>query len=232
VNHSANSAERLFVDNFGSRLAFDYLTYEKGRQMMNEDRTKETNDSRSFQDRVFARFDTIDDRFERVEMRIGKLEDRQYDTKPIWERALAAIAETNKVMLAGFSDFRGQLELINARLDAMDGRLDAMDGRLDSIDDRLNSMDTRFDSMDARFDSMDARFDAMDARFDSMDAKFGVLSHKVEVGSTALQTEVENGLRGVERKIDVLNKNILDLQADQRYVDSRLEKIESQAKPS
>jgi len=218
VNPSANSAERLFVDNSESRLAFDYLTYEKGRQMMNEDRTKETNDSRSFQDRVFARFDTIDDRFERVEMRIGKLEDRQYDTKPIWERALAAIAETNKVMLAGFSDFRGQLESINARLDAMDGRFDAMDAR--------------FDAMDARFDAMDARFDAMDARFDTMDGKFRVLSDKVEVGSTALQTEVENGLRGVERKIDVLNKNILDLQADQRYVDSRLEKIESQAKPS
>ena len=218
MNPSANSAERLFVDNSESRLAFDYLTYEKGRQMMNEDRTKETNDSRSFQDRVFARFDTIDDRFERVEMRIGKLEDRQYDTKPIWERALAAIAETNKVMLAGFSDFRGQLESINARLDAMDGRFDAMDAR--------------FDAMDARFDAMDARFDAMDARFDTMDGKFRVLSDKVEVGSTALQTEVENGLRGVERKIDVLNKNILDLQADQRYVDSRLEKIESQAKPS
>ena len=162
---------------------------------MSEDKTGEINESRSFQDRVFARFDTIDDRFERVEMRIGKLEDRQYDTKPIWERALAAIAETNKVMLAGFSDFRGQLESVNARLDSVDGRLDTMD-----------------------------------ARFDSMDAKFGVLSHKVETGFTALHIEVENGLRGVERKIDVLNRNILELQADQRYVDSRLEKIES--KPS
>jgi len=155
---------------------------------MSEDRTAETNESRSFQDRVFARFDTIDDRFERiegrlgsVEIRIGKLEDRQYDTKPIWEKALAAIAETNTAMLAGFDEFRRQLESINATLD-------------------------------------------------SMDAKFEALSDKVEAGSNTLHVDLEDGLRGVERKIDVLNKNILELQADQRYVDSRLEKIES--KPS
>jgi chromosome segregation ATPase len=155
---------------------------------MSEDRTAETNESRSFQDRVFARFDTIDDRFERiegrlssVEIRIGKLEDRQYDTKPIWEKALAAIAETNTALLAGFDEFRRQLESINATLD-------------------------------------------------SMDTKFEALSDKVEAGSNTLHVDLEDGLRGVERKIDVLNKNILELQADQRYVDSRLEKIES--KPS
>jgi chromosome segregation ATPase len=169
---------------------------------MEKDKTAETNESRSFQERVFARFDTIDDRFERVEgrlstveIRIGKLEDRQYDTKPIWEQALAAIAETNAVMVAGFDEFRRQFESINARLDAMDHR-----------------------------------FDAMDLRFEAMDARFEALTSKVEVESTALRTDLENGLRGVERKIDVLNKNILELQADQRYVDSRLEKIES--KPS
>ena len=197
---------------------------------MSEDRTAETDESRSFQDRVFARFDTIDDRFElvegrlsSVEIRIGKLEDRQYDTKPIWENALAAIAETNTVMLAGFDEFRRQLESINARLDSMDARFDSMEVR-------FHSLDARFDSMDVRFDLMDVRFDSMDVRFDSMDAKFEDLSDKVEAGSNTLHTDFEDGLRGVERKIDVLNKNILELQADQRYVDSRLEKIES--KPS
>lgn len=171
---------------------------------MSQDKTQKTDGSRSFEDRVFARFDTIDDRFERVEgrlstveIRIGKLEERQYDTRPIWERALAMIAETNTAMIAGFAEFRSELASINVRLE--------------SIENRLDSMDTRFDSMDVRFEA---------------------LSEKVDASSTALATDLENGLRGVERKIDVLNKNILDLQADQRYVDSRLEKIEAQAKPS
>src|SRR5258705_13081266 len=122
---------------------------------MSEDKTAETKDSRSFQDRVFARFDTIEGLLSSVEIKIGKLEDRQYDTKPIWEQALAAIAETNTVMLAGFDEFRRQLESINARLDSMDVRFE-------SIEARLNSMDIRFDSMDVRFDSMDVRFDSME----------------------------------------------------------------------
>ncbi len=139
---------------------------------MSEDRTGETNGSRSFEERVFARFDALGNRIERLEM-------RQYDTKPMWEQALAAIADTSVHVRIGFDELRGLMEVMNSRLASMD------------------------------------------ARFDSMDAKF-----------TALGTDLDNGLRGVERKIDVLNQYILDLRADQRYVDSRLEKIESQAKPS
>jgi len=158
-----------------------------------------------------------------VDIRIGKLEDRQYDTKPIWEQALVAIAETNTVMLAGFDEFRRQLESINARLNSIEIRFD-------SLETRFDSMETRFDSMETRFDSMKTRFDSMETKFDSMETKFDALGYKVEAGSNTLHTSLENGLRGVERKIDVLNRNILELQADQRYVDSRLEKIES--KPS
>ena len=50
---------------------------------MSEDRTKDLNQPRS-----------TDERFERMEIRITKLEDRNHDTKPIWERALAEIAES------------------------------------------------------------------------------------------------------------------------------------------
>ena len=61
---------------------------------MNEDPTKELPDKRSFEERVFARFDTVDARFDTVDARLEKLEAHSYDTKPIWERALAQIMET------------------------------------------------------------------------------------------------------------------------------------------
>src|SRR6267154_2347921 len=61
---------------------------------MNEEPTKDLPDHRSFEERVFARFDALDGRFEAVENRLEKLESRAYDTTPIWERALAAIMET------------------------------------------------------------------------------------------------------------------------------------------
>jgi len=67
---------------------------------MNEEPTKKLPDRSSFEELVIARFDSmdarfnsIDARFDTVDARLEKLEARSYDTKPIWERALAAIME-------------------------------------------------------------------------------------------------------------------------------------------
>src|SRR6266851_3727918 len=54
---------------------------------MNEEPTQNFSETRSFEERVFMRFDAVDARLER-------LESRSYDTKPIWERALKEIHET------------------------------------------------------------------------------------------------------------------------------------------
>lgn len=60
---------------------------------MNEEPTKHLPNRQSFEERVFARFDAFDARFDTVDARLEKLESRAYDTKPIWERALAKIME-------------------------------------------------------------------------------------------------------------------------------------------
>ena len=195
---------------------------------MSEDKTKNMNDSRSFEERVFARFDAVDERFQRIEgnleIRIRKLEARQYDTKPIWEQVLVALAEINT-----------RLDKMDARFDSIDARLDKMDYRFDGIDARLDKMDARFDGIDARLDKMDARLDGIDARLDKMDVRFdGIDAHldKVDACFDKQDTVLDNGFRSVERKMDVLNKYFLETRADQRYLDDRLEKLESQSKPS
>ena len=118
---------------------------------MSEDRTKELNDRRPLEERV-----------NRMEIRITSLEHKEYDTKPIWEQALSAIAETNERMSQGFEQVRSEMK-----------------------------------------------------------SEFASLRH-----------EIEHSLHGVERKIDALNHNILQLQADQRYADRRLQELETQVKPT
>jgi chromosome segregation ATPase len=142
----------------------------EGRKM-SEDRTKEVNDPRSFEERVFARFDTVDERFDRVEgrlsaveIRITNLEARQYDTKPIWEQALAQIAETNRTIQELRSEFQTGIEGLRIEL-------------------------------------------------------------KSEF--TAVRHEMEHGQRVVARTIDTLNRNFLEVQTYQRYVDRRLEYLEA-----
>ena len=86
---------------------------------MSDKTTEPTNGARSFEERVFERFDAMDNRFDRIEARIENLEGRQYDTKPMWEQALAAIAKTNSQMSAGFTD-------LNAKYNALDVRTDKL----------------------------------------------------------------------------------------------------------
>ena len=112
---------------------------------MSEEHTQNMEDSRSFEDRVFARFDSLDSRLdaldsrldalhlrldavesrldaiesrlEMVESRVDSLdlrmqkletesERRSFETKPIWERALAQIEELRQ----GFDDFRKEVQ--------------------------------------------------------------------------------------------------------------------------
>jgi hypothetical protein len=69
---------------------------------MNEEPTREFADFKSFEERVFARFDAIEKRFDGVyarfdviEVRLEKMESCCSDTKAIWERVLPAITHTN-----------------------------------------------------------------------------------------------------------------------------------------
>jgi chromosome segregation ATPase len=84
---------------------------------VSEEITQNMNGNRSFEERVFARFDgldftlkdldlrlkdvevrlkDVDGRLKDVDGRLKKLEAKSYDTKPIWERALTEILSVSQ----------------------------------------------------------------------------------------------------------------------------------------
>jgi hypothetical protein len=117
-----------------------------------------------------------------MEIRITNLEERQHDTKPIWERALAEIAE--------------------ARLESR-------------TDNEVLRTEMKADIQGLRTE---------------MKADIQGLRTEMKAGFAGVHHMIEHELRGVARKIDVLNQTFLQIQADQRYVDSRLEELETQTK--
>jgi TnpA family transposase len=70
---------------------------------MSEENTQNMLDSRSFEERVFARFDALDARLQKLE---SEAERRALETKPIWERALAEILEVQQ----GLNEFRSAVD--------------------------------------------------------------------------------------------------------------------------
>jgi chromosome segregation ATPase len=104
---------------------------------MSEDTTRDL-PSRSFEERVFGRFDSLDRnlvsfnarldaRFDSLEGRIEALESqaerRALETKPIWERALAELGEVKLEL----GEVKGELGEVKDRLGAVEGRLGALE---------------------------------------------------------------------------------------------------------
>jgi chromosome segregation ATPase len=108
---------------------------------MSEEHTQNLTDGRSFEERVFARFDALDARFDGVETalrdldaRVQRLEEesarRAVETKPIWERALREIVDTRRELTrrldhiqatvletrAGLSEAEDRIEMLEANL--------------------------------------------------------------------------------------------------------------------
>ena len=61
--------------------------------MSSEDTTKDMDGQRSFQERVLATLEELGARIQSLE---STVQQRMFDTKPIWERALKEIMEVNQ----------------------------------------------------------------------------------------------------------------------------------------
>ena len=110
---------------------------------MSEENTHNLDGGRSFEERVFARFDTVDARFDAVDSRLQaletraddtnsrleKLEIRAYDTKPIWEQALKEIVETRREL--------------SRRLDRIEAVMYETRGDLRDAEDRLDKLESK-----------------------------------------------------------------------------------------
>src|SRR5216684_4040548 len=99
---------------------------------MSEERTQDLPANRAFEERVFARFDSMEGRFDGLDNRVQALEARALDTKPIWERALAEILDVKQ----GVGDIKRKIDLLS--LDVVQVRADQrrVDKRMDSLESR------------------------------------------------------------------------------------------------
>jgi chromosome segregation ATPase len=108
---------------------------------MSEEQTQNLTDGRSFEERVFARFDAIDarlgsmetrltgveTRLEDMDGRLQVLERKAYDTKPIWERALKEIVETKREMTRRLDRIESVTLETRSRLGDAEDRLDLLE---------------------------------------------------------------------------------------------------------
>ena len=103
---------------------------------MNEDTTQDLPDNRTFEERVMARFDVITSLLQDFDARLRKLEARAYDTKPIWERALAEITELRHELVTTKREITRRLDRIESV--TLQNRVE-----LSELDDRVTALEPR-----------------------------------------------------------------------------------------
>jgi chromosome segregation ATPase len=98
---------------------------------MSEDTTQEQPDARSFEARVFARFDAIDAGLTALEK---KVDERALETKPIWERALAEITGTRAEMNKRFDDLERKIDVLNRDMLQLRADYSGLDRRVSTLE--------------------------------------------------------------------------------------------------
>lgn len=96
---------------------------------MSDETTQSMNGSRSFEERVFARFDALDSTLRDLDSRLQKLETKADDTKPIWEQALKEIMETRREL--------------SKRLDRIEAIAHETRADLRDAEDRIESLESK-----------------------------------------------------------------------------------------
>jgi len=99
---------------------------------MSDETTQNMNGSRSFEERVFARFDALDSTLKDLDARLQKLEAKSYDTKPIWERALAEILAMSQ-----------KLDTVERKLNVLSQDMLTMRADQTRIEDRMDRIESK-----------------------------------------------------------------------------------------
>jgi DNA repair exonuclease SbcCD ATPase subunit len=99
---------------------------------MSEENTQNMSDGRSFEERVFARFDALDARLNEMDARLLRLEQKSYDTKPIWERALAEILAMSQ-----------KLDTVERKLNVLGKDMLSLRADQTRLEDRMDKLESK-----------------------------------------------------------------------------------------
>lgn len=92
----------------------------------------------------------------------------------------------------------------------------------------LSSILERLESIDKRLERLEARAYDTKPIWENALKEVAALGVEMRAGFEKSRAEMEAGQRRVERKIDILNQNILDMRTDQRELEERVSKLDSQ----
>ena len=145
---------------------------------MSEATTGNLNDGRSFEERVFARFDSLDARFDSLDKRVEALEtqgkNRALDTKPIWERALAEIGGLStqlRELKSELGDVKFELSEVKKELGEVKKELNEVKDRVTALEDATTLMGRKIEILNQDLTTLRAKQYGQELRIEKLESK-------------------------------------------------------------
>jgi hypothetical protein len=102
---------------------------------MSEETTQHIPDGRSFEERVFARFDGLDARLTSLE---EKVDQRLKETRPIWEQVLVRLDGMEK----GYRGIAKDVDYIKRKFRIFDEDILSWQNKQDDIEERVSKLES------------------------------------------------------------------------------------------
>jgi|GEM_PF-861069 len=130
-------------------------------------------------------------------------------------------------------------QLLVARVDRLISIVEPISGKLDNLGKRFDNLEKRFDNLEEQQSSLSARIESLETKVDqrlretrpiweSVLSQLAQVDKKIDTRIDELRAETASGFRGVDRKIGVLSKNLVDMTAEIQELRDLIEKLESQ----
>jgi chaperonin cofactor prefoldin len=100
------------------------------------------------------------------------------------------------------------LERLEARLDQLDARQQRLEERQERVEERLERLETK---VDERLHDTRPMWEALQTQI------------------TELRTDMEKGFRRLDHKVELYHKTLIELYADHRDLEERVDKLEEKA---
>jgi chromosome segregation ATPase len=140
----------------------------------------------------------------RMEHLEKKVDERLFDTRPIWEKVLVDIA---------------QLQEGQQRLEVGQQRLEA---RQQGLEARQRGLEAGQQGLEAGQQGLEAGQQGLEAGQQGLEAGHRRIEEKLE----ALRDETRTGMRNLKRQFLILNDTFLEVRADYKDLDKRLYQLE------
>lgn len=128
------------------------------------------------------------------------------------------------------------VRLILARLDSIDSRLDNVENRISNIETHLTALEDKVDRrlQETRpiWEQVLVRLDAVEGQLVNFDGRMVSFEGRLDGFEKRLDDfggELRLSLRRFDRQIEELAKDVLEVRADQRDLEKRMDETESKA---